>query len=175
MDSWLKSLDETNRVQIFFGMEMRASPADARKIERHPLRPATVAPLVEAARKEVEAQKQARKAEAQRAKEAREKEKLAELLAKYGPTTTDKAEKVADREEPHRRATPDLSPTKRLAQRRGALHVENSPPLGSGAARNRVQPPGAAGTDDAVRAASVNPQPYPFSISLHQLRALMLT
>lgn len=96
MDSWLGSLDETDRVQIFFGMEMRASPADARKIERHPLRPAAVAPLVETARKEAEAQKQARKAEAQRAKEEREKEKLAELLAKYGPTATDKAEDVAD-------------------------------------------------------------------------------
>lgn len=93
---WLESLDDTALTQFFVGIEIAAGAADARKIERHPLRPAAVAPLVETACKEAEAQKQARKAEAQRAKEEREKEKLAELLAKYGPTTTGKAEELAD-------------------------------------------------------------------------------
>lgn len=93
---WLESLDDPALTQFFVGIEMAAGAADAHKIEGHPLRPAAVAPLVEAARKEAEVQKQARKAEAQRTKEEREKEKLAELLAKYGPAATDKTEEVAD-------------------------------------------------------------------------------
>ena len=96
MPRWLESLDEKALIQFFAGIETIGGTALARKIERHPLRPAAVGPLVEAARNEAEAQKQAQKAEAERTKEAREKELLAKLLAKHGPTAIDDAEGGAD-------------------------------------------------------------------------------
>lgn len=91
---WLKGQDEKTLIQFFVGIETAGGAALARKIERHPLRPAAVGPLVEAARIEAEAQKQAQKAEAERAREAREKELLEKLLAKHGPIATNNAEAV---------------------------------------------------------------------------------
>lgn len=80
---WLKIADESTRVQFFAGIEASVSEAVARKIERHPLRPAAATPIVTAARKEADFQNQARKAEAERAKRERDLQRLNELKAKY--------------------------------------------------------------------------------------------
>lgn len=81
---WLPTMEEENDLTRFFaGIEIAGGAALARKIERHPLRPAAVAPIVEDARMKAEADKQAKKAEAARAKEERDLQKPAELKAKY--------------------------------------------------------------------------------------------
>lgn len=95
--AWLETEDDEEFRRDFFArIEAAVSPAVAKKIERHPLRPASVGPIVEAAREKVEAQKQAQKAEADRAKEERERQKLAELKARYEDKPTAKTQPAAE-------------------------------------------------------------------------------
>lgn len=83
LQNWLKIADEANRTKFFADIETSVSEGIAKKIERHPLRPAAATPIVAAARKEAEAQNDARKAEAAQAKKERDLQKLSELKAKY--------------------------------------------------------------------------------------------
>ncbi|MGZ3215818.1 hypothetical protein [Paracoccus sp. T5] len=83
VQQWLKIADEPTRVAFFAAIEAVVSESVARKIERHPLRPAAVTPLVETARAKTEAEKLAKKSNASRTKEEREMQQLAELKAKY--------------------------------------------------------------------------------------------
>lgn len=85
---WLPGQDEKTLTGFFAGIETAGGAALARKIERHPRRPAAVAPIVEAAREKAEAEKKARKDEAARAKKERELQKLAELKKKYETQAT---------------------------------------------------------------------------------------
>lgn len=96
MLSCLPDQDEKTLIDFFAGIEVAGGAALARKIERHPLRPAAVERIVEAARLKAEAQKQAKKAEAAQAKEERELQKLAELKAKYESQVTVKASEAAE-------------------------------------------------------------------------------
>lgn len=81
---WLPTLKEEKDLTRFFAsIEIAGGAALARKIERHPLRPAAVAPIVAASRLKAEVEKLARKADAERAKKEREMQKLVELKAKY--------------------------------------------------------------------------------------------
>lgn len=94
---WLPTLEEEKDLTRFFaGIEIAGGAALARKIERHPLRPAAVAPIVEDARMKAEADKQAKKAEAARAKEERDLQKLAELKAKYESQITAEVPNAAE-------------------------------------------------------------------------------
>lgn len=92
--TWLPTLDEPALTDFFAGIEAVAPAAVARKVERHPLRPAAVAPIVAARRAEDETRKEAERADAARAKEARERELLAKLIAKHGAAATEKAPKA---------------------------------------------------------------------------------
>lgn len=62
-----------------------SSEAVARKIERHLLRPAATTPIVTAARKEADDQKQARKAKAERTKQERDLQRLNGLRRNITP------------------------------------------------------------------------------------------
>lgn len=83
LQNWLKIADEANRTKFFADIETSVSEGIAKKIERHPLRPAAATQIVAAARKEAEAQNEARKAEAADTKKERDLQKLNELKAKY--------------------------------------------------------------------------------------------
>lgn len=100
VQNWLKIADEATRTKFFADIETSVSEGVAKKIERHPLRPAAATPMVAAARKEAEAQSEARKAEAAQAKKERDLQKLNELKAKYesdvAPTTAKAPKADAD-------------------------------------------------------------------------------
>ncbi|MBV0893160.1 hypothetical protein KTN05_15200 [Paracoccus sp. Z118] len=93
---WLPDQDEKTLIDFFAGIEIAGGAALARKIERHPLRPAAVAPIVEDARMKAEADKQAKKDEAARAKEERDRKKLAELKAIYENQITAEVSEAAE-------------------------------------------------------------------------------
>lgn len=87
VQQWLKIADDPTRVAFFAAIESVVSEGVARKIERHPLRPHAVTPLVEAARVKTEEEKLAKKADAIRLKKEREMQQLADLKAKYEAET----------------------------------------------------------------------------------------
>lgn len=80
---WLAGLDEPTRIKFFAALETSSSAAVARKIERHPMRPAAVTPLVKTAREQAERQKEAQKDEDARLRKERDMAKLAELKKMY--------------------------------------------------------------------------------------------
>ncbi|MDP5305480.1 hypothetical protein [Paracoccus spongiarum] len=90
----MPTLDDAALTDFIAGIEAAAPAAVARKIERHPLRPAAVAPIIANQRADSEARKEAERADAARAKEARERELLAKLIAKHGAAATEKAPKA---------------------------------------------------------------------------------
>lgn len=130
---WLPGQDEKTLTEFFAGIETAVGAALTRKIERHPLRPAAVAAIVEAARAKAEELKKAQKAEAVRKKEEWEREELNGLLSLYGPKA-DKATAAAD----HRALLPPFGPdlNKRPAFRQGVLHPRADPPQDQGLANS---------------------------------------
>lgn len=94
LQPWLAGLDEPTRIKFFAALETSSSVAVARKIERHPMRPAAVTPLVEAAREEAERQKEAQKAEDARLRKERDMAKLAELKKMYESKAPEEALEV---------------------------------------------------------------------------------
>lgn len=87
VQQWLKIADEPARVKFFADIEISVSEAVARKIERHPLRPDAAAPIVAEARKEADAQNEARKAEAARAKRERDLQRFNKLKSVFEAET----------------------------------------------------------------------------------------
>lgn len=100
VQQWLKIAGEPARVKFFAKIEISVSEAVARKIERHPLRPAATTPIVKAACQEADEQNRLQKTEAERAKRERELQRLNELRAKYeaepGPTPVKAPKAAAD-------------------------------------------------------------------------------
>lgn len=84
VQAWLELQDEQSRTAFFAAIEAAVSAGVAKKIERHPLRPAAVVPIVEAARKEAERKREEQKDKDKSARKAREWAKFQELNAIYG-------------------------------------------------------------------------------------------
>jgi hypothetical protein len=78
MHHWLEDQSENLRAEVFAAMEFGATQADAKRIAKHPLRPALVTEMVEAK-------------EAQAAKEAQERAAAAEETQKASENNTSDA------------------------------------------------------------------------------------